>query len=278
MTSLIRGYIAGFRTVFIVGVALLATQLSQAQMVDRGGVPEWEVPAEFKHDVFTFARIQYDSFGGRGGGWSGRRGRWAIDYPDAELNLAFRLQQMTSLKVDPESAVVRLDEDELSNFPFLYMVEPGALIFRETEVTALRSYLLNGGFMMVDDFWGEDEWANFEYEIRRVFPDREIHDLPIEHPIFHIVFDLKKKPQVPSLNRALRNQGTGITWEREDAKEPHYRAIFDDNGRMMVIICQNTDLGDGWEQEGESEWYFREFAEKQAYPMGINIIVYAMTH
>lgn len=258
--------------------ALLCTPHLTAQMTDRAGVPEWEVPAAFKHDVFTFARIQYDSYGGRGGGWGGRRGRWAIDYPDAELNLAYRLQQMTSLSVNPESAVVRLDEDPLADYPFLYMVEPGSLTFRETEVTALRSYLLNGGFLMVDDFWGEDEWMNLEYELKRVFPNREMHELPIEHPIFHIVFDLKEKPQVPSIRHALAYQGTGRTWEDEDAKEVHYRAIFDDQGRMMVIICHNTDLGDGWEREGESEWYFREFAEKKAYPMGINIIVYAMTH
>lgn len=250
---------------------------AHGQMANRGGVPEWEVPAAFKHDVFTFARIQYDSYSG-GGGWGQSRGRWAIDYPDAELNLAYRLQQMTSLKVNPDSAVVRLDEDALADYPFLYMVEPGYLSFRETEVSALRSYLLNGGFLMIDDFWGEDEWANLAFELQRVFPDREIHDLTIEHPIFHIVFDLKEKPQVPSLGLALRFQGTGRTWEREDAKEVNYRAIYDDNGRMIVIICHNTDLGDGWEQEGQSEWYFREFAEKKAYPMAINIIVYAMTH
>ncbi|MBD5779440.1 DUF4159 domain-containing protein [Pelagicoccus sp. NFK12] len=249
---------------------------THGQMVDRAGVPEWEVSPAFKEDVFTFARIQYESYGR--GGWGGRRGRWAIDYPDAELNLAYRLQQMTSLKVNPDSAVVRLEDDNLADYPFLYMVEPGSLSFRETEVQALRSYLLNGGFLMIDDFWGEEEWYNLEYELRRVFPDREIHDLPIEHPIFHIVFDLKEKPQVPSIRHALSFQGTGRTWEREDAREVHYRAIYDDNGRMVVIICQNTDLGDGWEREGESEWYFREFAEKKAYPMGINIIVYAMTH
>ena len=260
----------------LASVALALAHYGSAQLQNRAGVPEWEVSERFQHDVFTFARVQYDSFATSG--WGPQGGRWATDYPDAELNLAYRLQEMTSLKVNPDSAVVRLDDENLSDFPFLYMVEPGALAFRQSEVTALRNYLLNGGFLMIDDFWGEDEWRNLRYEIQRVFPDREIHDLPIEHPIFHIVFDLKEKPQIPSIYHALSARGTGITWEREDAKEAHYRAIFDNNGRMMVIICQNTDLGDGWEREGESEWYFREFAEKKAYPMGINIIFYAMTH
>lgn len=277
MTSSTKRILPRWALAFLLALSIGSLQLARSQMLDRAGVPEWEVSPAFKEDVFTFARIEYDSFG-RGGGWGGRRGRWAIDYPDAELNLAYRLQQMTSLKVNPDSAVVRLDQDNLADYPFLYMVEPGSLSFRESEVEALRSYLLNGGFLMIDDFWGEEEWYNLEYELKRVFPDREFHDLPIEHPIFHIVFDLKEKPQVPSIRHALSYQGTGRTWEREDAREVHYRAIFDDNGRMIVIICHNTDLGDGWEREGESEWYFREFAEKKAYPMGINIIVYAMTH
>ncbi|MEM9158025.1 MAG: DUF4159 domain-containing protein [Verrucomicrobiota bacterium] len=244
---------------------------------ERAGVPDWEINPRFKYDVFTFARVQYSSYTYRGG-YNYRRQKWATDYPDAELNLAYRLQQMTSLKVDPDTAVVRLDQDDLSDYPFLYMVEPGDLEFSEAEIVALRQYLLNGGFLMVDDFWGEREWENFYYEIKRVFPNREPVELPIDHPIFHIVFDLEEKPQVPSIHSASMNRGTGITWERPDARTVHYKALFDDKGRMMAIICHNTDLGDGWEREGEAEWYFREFAEKKAYPMGINIIFYAMTH
>ncbi len=245
----------------------------------RRGVPDWESDKEFSHDVFTFVRIQYSSgYGGGGYGRGYRGGRWATDYPDSDLNFSFRLQQLTSMEVDPDGLVLVLTDPKLFNYPFIYIVEPGGLVFSEEEVKILRSYLLNGGFLMVDDFWGEDEWYNFYYEIKRVFPDREPVELRLSHPIFHAVFDLKEKPQIPSIGAAIQGRDYGITWERPDAQVPHYKAIYDDKGRMMAIICHNTDLGDGWEREGEDEWYFREFSEKKAYPLGINIVFYAMTH
>ena len=252
---------------------------------DRRGVPDWQTDKEFAHDVFTFVRIQYSSgYGGGGfGPGRGRRGfgrgggRWATDYPDSDLNFSYRLQQLTSLEVNPDGLILELTDPELFNYPFIYIVEPGYLVFTEEEVVALRRYLLNGGFLMVDDFWGQEEWYNFYYEIKRVFPDREPVELPLSHPIFRAVFELKEKPQIPSVDAAIRGRPYGITWEREDAREPHYRALYDDKGRMMAIICHNTDLGDGWEEEGTDEWFFREFSEKKAYPMGINIVFYAMT-
>jgi hypothetical protein len=202
-----------------------------------------------------------------------------VDYPDADMNFSYRLQQLTALKVDPKGRKLELTDPELFNYPFIYMIEPGALEFDNAEVKALRRYLLNGGFMMVDDFWGEDEYQNFYDEIKRVFPDLEPVDLPLEHPIFHCVFDLKEKPQLPSMHHVQRFRGTPYeSYEQPDAAQVNYRAIFDDKGRMMVIICHNTDLADGWDQEGVYEYYFREFSEKKAYPLGINIVFYAMTH
>lgn len=239
------------------------------EMVDRNGVPVWNNDERFKADLFTFARVKYSSYGGWGGG------RWATDYPDSDLNFSYRLKELTALEVDPYGRIIELTDEALFDYPFLYMIEPGSMVLEEEEVQGLRRYLLNGGFLMVDDFWGEDEWANFYREIKRVFPDREPVELPLEHEIFHIVYDLKMKPQVPSIHAWQR---TGLTYERWDATEVHYRGIFDDKGRMMALVCHNTDLGDGWEREGESQEYFKEFSEKWSYPLGINIVTYAMTH
>lgn len=241
-----------------------------------GRPPEWQNDRRFQKDVFTFVRIQYQS----GDGYGDRRSqRWATDFPDSDLNFSFRLQQMTSLKVNPEPKVLALTDPELYDYPWIYIVEPGGLLFSEQEVTILRAYLLNGGFLMVDDFWGEREWENFHQQIRRVFPDREIVDLPLDHPVFHCVFEIKEKPQIPNIDLGIASQyNGGITWERSDAREAHIRGISDDQGRLMVIACHNTDLGDGWEREGVSAYYFHEFSEKKAYPLGINIVFYAMTH
>src|SRR6185312_12522926 len=214
-------------------------------------------------------RVRYTS-GGGGWGWE----KWRVDYPDSDLNFSFRLHELTSLEVDPNGKVLDLTDEALLDYPFIYLIEPGHMSLTEEEVAGLRRYLLNGGFLMVDDFWGEDEWFVFHQNLKRVFPDKEPVELPLEHEIFHCVYDLKKKPQVPSIH----GYWGGRTYERWDAQEPHYRALFDDKGRMMAIICHNTDLGDGWEREGEDSGYFHEFSEKWSYPLGINIVTYAMTH
>jgi hypothetical protein len=185
---------------------------------------------------------------------------------------------VTSIKVHPKGQILELTDKELFNQPFIYIVEPGSLMFKEEEVTALRKYLLNGGFLMVDDFWGERQWQNLYEQLKRVLPDREPEDVPLDHAIFNCVFPIKEKPQIPNIRTGTDSQYTGITWETYDSQEVHYRAFFDDKRRIMVMICHNTDLGDGWEREGENEYYFREFSEKKAYPLGINILFYAMTH
>lgn len=241
---------------------------------DRAGVPDWEVNESFKNDVFTFVRVEYDSYGGRGR-WGG--GAWT-DWPDSDLNFSYRLQQLTSLKVNPNPISLRLTDERLFDYPWIYMIEPGALYFSDEEVVALRRYLLNGGFLMVDDFWGDYEYENFYSQIKRVFPDREPVELSTEHEIFHCVYPLKEKPQVPSIHSWQGGGGSQEWGHGGDTSEVHFKGIFDDKGRMMVIVCHNTDLGDGWEREGENVEYFHEFSEKKSYPMGINIVTYAMTH
>lgn len=261
----------------LLGAAVVAAGIAFAQddedmgAPDRGGVPIWDVDAEHPDDVFTFVRAKYSSMRRGRWGW----GRWSTDYPASDMNMSLRLQQLTSLKVNPHPKVVELTDPALLNYPFVYLIEPGSMSLDEGEVSGLRRYLLAGGFLMIDDFWGEREWENFEAEMKRVLPERQFVELDVTHPIFSAVFPLTQKPQVPSINNW---HGTGLSYERYDAKEPHYRAWFDDQGRMMAIACHNTDLGDGWEREGEDKEYFAKFAEAQSYPMGINIIFYAMTH
>jgi len=261
--------------------------------VDRAGVPNWKVDERFPKDVFTFVRIEYTSdysaFGGRrgrggrggfGGGYGGYRWeRWATDYPESDYNFSFRLQQLTSLKVNPDPIHMPLTDPRLFDYPFIYIIEPGALWFQDEEVVALRRYLLNGGFLMVDDFWGDDALHNLLEQLKRVLPEPkyEPEELDITHEVFRCVYPLKEKPQVPSIDNWER---TGRTWEYhgEGSETVHFLGIKDDKGRMMAIVCHNTDLGDGWEREGENEEYFHEFSEKKSYPMGINIVTYAMTH
>jgi hypothetical protein len=243
------------------------------------GTPMWENPRTFQRDVFTFARIRYSS-GYAGGYYSRGGGNWHTDAPDSDLNLSYRLQQMTSMRVDPEGRYLNLGDADLSDFPWIYIVEPGRMALSDEEVVILRKYLLNGGFLLFDDFWGESAWMNVEREMKRVFPDRSFQELPLDHPVYHCVFEIKSKGQVPNVYVGEQSQFTGITWEYHDGdtQTVHHRAIFDDKGRMMVVALHNTDNGDGWEREGENEYYFKNFSEKIAYPLGINIIFYVMTH
>lgn len=270
----------GFRLAALAGLLGLAAAEEEIRARDevRYAVPQWEVNRAMPKDAFRFVRLRYHSYGR-----SGRRfGKWSTDYPDSDLNFSYRLHELTSLQVDPDPLVLDIDGQALTDYPFVYLIEPGEIALADEEAAALRKYLLNGGFLMVDDFWGTEEWDWFYREgFKKVFPEEKFEpkELPLEHPIFHCVFDLKEKPQVPSIHAALAGRAYGITHEQQPGSEtPHFRAVFDDQGRMMMIICHNTDLGDGWEREGEDEWYFKEFAEKKSYPMGINIVFYVMTH
>jgi hypothetical protein len=254
----------------LISAALCAAASAHGQTVDipdRRGVPDWEIPAGFEDDVFTFARLRPEF-----------HSKWHVDYPDSDLNFSYRLHEMTALKVNPNPRLIAITSPELPDFPFVYIVEPGGLHLSRQEASILRTYLLNGGFLMFDDFWRESEWSTVYAQVKAIFPDREPVELDLDHPIFHTVFDIREKPQIPAINIALAGRAQGITWERGANPYASFYGIFDDQGRMMVVICRDTDLGDGWEREGDDAWFFREFSEKKAYPMGINIVVYALTH
>jgi hypothetical protein len=235
--------------------------------------PRWTNAPGFEKDVFTFVRIKRE----RGGYTSG--GAWWTDSPDSDLNLAFRLQQMTSIKVNPDGLFLRLTDKELTSYPFIYMVEPGSLELNDDEVVALRKYLLNGGFLWLDDFWGDAEWEQMAAELKKVFPERSFVELPLEHPLYHCVFEIKSKAMCPNVDSGSRLQyNPTADVSEKGGRVTHHRAIFDDKGRLMVFATHNTDNGDGWEWEGNNHFYFEHFSEKIAYPLAINVIFYVMTH
>jgi hypothetical protein len=250
--------------------------------------PNWTNSPGFEKDVVSFCRIIYKYGMGPRISRSASHWGWITDYPDSDLNLSFRLQQVTSMRTDPDGRVLHLTDPALKDYPWIYMVEPGRLELRDEEVPILRNYLSNGGVLWADDFWGWKQWDNFEYEMNRVFPGRKFEELPMEHPIFHSVFDIKvpkNKLQTPNSQQGARSlvpgPWFGRTWERHDGEEcteMHVRAMFDDKGRIMIFATHNCDNGDGWEREGEDDGFFHEFSEKRAYPLGVNVLFYLMTH
>ena len=241
---------------------------------DRSEYTNWEIENQFKNDVFTFVRVQYDSLNGR------RPGRqWDNDYPDCDWNFSVRLHELTSLQVDPDGKVIRLTDEELFDYPFIFLSNINQMDLSEGEVVALRKYLLKGGFMMADDFLAPQSWKHVYQEMKKVFPDLEPRELTRDHRIFNLVYDIKGLPQVPSIH--AWNQGDTFEYWHGDPQgdeDPHFWGFFDRNDRLMALLCHNNDIGDGWEREGENQEYFRTYSERVSYPLGINIVTYAMTH
>ena len=231
--------------------------------------------------TFMFCTIQYTG----NGRYEDLGFGWSTDYPDSGYNLMNAIAEKTSIEIardendKPEQAVLRLTDAGLKDFRFIFMSDVGTAGFSKEEVIGLRNYLLQGGFLYADDFWGDRAWESWAYEIGQVLAPDEypIRDIPLNHDLFHIVYDVEEVPQVPSMQHWRRSGGT--TSERGDAtREAHLRGIWDKNGRLMVVMSHNTDIADGWKQERESEEYFREFSVKKSYPLGINIVTYALQH
>jgi Domain of unknown function (DUF4159) len=223
---------------------------------------------------WAFARLRYNgAFGGGGfGGFRGRGGsRWATDSPKADRQFVQGVQRLTRLDARPIEQVVDPNTDELFDWPWIYAVEVGSWDFTPDQAQRMREFLLKGGFLMVDDFHGTYEWETFLAGLRKILPDRPIEDLSDDDAIFHLVGDVGERIQVPNVGYI----NSGRTYEK-DGIHPEWRAVRDDNGRIMVAICHNMDLGDAWEWADNP--YYPERFTSLAYRIGINYITYSMTH
>jgi len=238
------------------------------------------IPTETSYDGgFTFCRGVYTS-GRRDGSGNG----WTTDYPDADINFSIRLSELTKTTIsrqpnnEPNHLVVRMTDPFLFQCPFLMMTDVGELSLDGLEQELLRQYLDKGGFLWVDDFWGEWSWATFEHEIASVLPTAQfpIRDLSPEHPIFRTLYEVPTLPQIPSIN-SWRGMGGGTSELGADSAEPHIRAITDRQGRIMVLMTHNTDISDAWEREAADPRYFLEFSPS-GYAVGLNVVLYAMSH
>ncbi|MCP4854267.1 MAG: DUF4159 domain-containing protein [Fuerstiella sp.] len=240
-------------------------------------------------DAFTFVRIKYDSTGGYGESWYRHEGRdwdrWETDYPRAEMNLIPRLTELTSVRVNPRPIVLQLTDTELFDHPFIFMSDVGWMQLSSVERVMLERYLSAGGFLWVDDFWGEAEWQNMERNIGSLRTDWNWKAIPNDHPILRTVYRLKQCPQVPA--RIFFVQ-TGRNWDPPEVhrgptggvdgvRNVRLMGLFDTPGRLMAVATHNTDIADGWEREGESKEFFDRFSV-HSYAMAINVLFYAMTH
>ncbi len=214
---------------------------------------------------FTFVRLIYS-----GGNWRGSG--WDTDYPKADIQFLYAVRKLTDFSfINEDHKALTLYTDEIFEYPFLYAVEVGYMDLSREEADRLREYLLRGGFLLVDDFHGDYEWRRFYTQLKKVFPEYEPEDLPPDHPVFHCYFDINETFQVPGLQFLY----TGRTWEK-GGRVARYMGVHDENGRLMVAIIFNSDFGDAWEW-AEVEAYPRRYAN-MAFQLGVNYIVYAMTH
>ncbi len=264
------------------GMVLMLVNTAFAQESDL----DWK---SYDPDKLTFVRIVYDSIGGNGEayyrgdlGWTPR---WATDHPVGARNLTFRLNQLTTIQANQGTLLLRLTDERLLQHPFIFMSDPGWQELSKAEQIALKKYLDNGGFLWVDDFWGDAEWDNWENNMRGVAPNWRWFDIPKDHPIMSTVYPLKKCPQVTAIQFYRRN---GVSYDPAwihkrpnggdaDMAQVHFRGLCDDRGRLVAVATHNTDIADGWEREGEDEEFFQRFSV-DAYALAINILSYAMTH
>jgi hypothetical protein len=210
---------------------------------------------------------------------------WSTDYPGADNNFSVRLMELTTVHVkldsnrQPNYVVVSLTDPLLFRCPMLFMEDVGTIEFAEEEVRNLRAFLLKGGMLWVDDYWGSYAWDRLAQQIARVLPPGEfpIFDIPVTHPVMRTLYDVKEIPQVCSIQYWNPRYPLQTSERGADSADVHFRGIQDSHGRLMVVMSHNTDIADTWEREGENQHYFDLFSPR-GYAVGVNVVLYAMTH
>lgn len=215
---------------------------------------------------FTFARLEYNSFG--------RGSSWDVDWPKADVQFLLGLKHWvrSGLEISEDPATVAIDSPELFEHQFIYIVEPGYMEFTAEEVPRLREYLLRGGFLMLDDFWGEWEWSNVQHQLRKVLPEYQMQELSLDHPVFHCYFDITEVLQVPNFHNYVYRGRT----DEKGGTVPRYHALIDERGRILVFIARNADNGDAWEWIDDPRYPLKYGLG--AYRLATNLIIYSMTH
>ena len=284
VTSLGHARVCTFLFVLLTTVVVVGDQ-PEAQSTR----PQRERSSLERNDAFTFVRVRYDSTGGYGESWYSYEGRdwqrWETDFPQAEENLLFRLRQLTSLEVNPKPITLRLTDKTLPDHPFIFMSDIGWQKLSLAEKKGLANYLARGGFLWVDDFWGDAELKSLYRNMGDLHPAWKWKPITSKHPILSIVYDLEECPKIPA--RIFFAQ-SGMTFDPPQVHRypsggfrgmqgVNFLGLFDANGKLMAVATHNTDIADGWEREGESKEFFDRFSVS-SYAMTINILTYAMTH
>jgi len=268
-----------------VGIAFMGALSAQRPFCEYPGVEynDFPLPPDYREKTeWAFGRLMYPPMPGvhgrgfRGYGrymfdWRQGRSSWTTDYPRSDRHFSEALRRLTRVHVRSAEEPINLDDADEYDWPWLYAVEVGHWNLTDAQAKALREYLDRGGFFMCDDFHGTEEWDVFIHSMSRVFPDRQIVDLPKEEAIFHTIYDLDDKYQVPGAV-FLR---THRTYEY-DGYDPHWRGIYDDKGRLVVAICHDMDLGDSWEHADNPQYPAQYSA--LGIRIGVNYVIYAMTH
>jgi hypothetical protein len=266
-------------------VALAVASAAFAQRIWVGGgrfyrvPPKWAKATDFDGS-FLYCRGYYTSIRREAGGQG-----WSTDYPGADNNFSVRLAELTTVHVkldeqrQPNYVVVSLSDPLLYHCPILFMEDIGTAEFTDDEVRNLRQFFLKGGFLWVDDYWGTEAWESWANQIGRVLPPGEfpIFDIPVTHPIMQTLYDVKQVPQVCSIQFWNPRYPTETSERGSDSAQVHFRGIEDSHGRLMVVMSHNTDIADTWEREGENRQYFDLFSPT-GYALGVNVVIYAMTH